>query len=192
MAISDWLTIIGLTLTTVAFLVGLFQYRQAQRWQALQFISNEMREFFANKDVRNVLLMLDVNQRPIDFTVQAEGEERLKTVIVSDEMIISALRTSQMREGKPITTEDGLIRDVFYTFFNYLTRFANYSEASQVIKYNDLHPFLAYWLEILTNKSNKRKSSEFADAIIKYLEFYEYNSILRMFEKYKNTKKRQW
>ena len=188
MTFSEWLTTIGLCATLIAFVVGLFQYRQAQRWQALRFVSNEIKNFFADRDVRNVLLMLDVNGRPIDFRVVANGEERFKTIVVSDEMIIAALRPPSLREDKSITSTDGLIRDTFNVFFEYLTRIGSYVEASRVINYDDFYPFLRYWLDILANRHNGRKSPLFAEIIAQHLEYYEYDSVQRMFLRHQDVK----
>lgn len=185
LSISDWIPIVGLLLTSTAFVAGLFQYRQAQRWKALEFISGEIKDFLTNRDVRNTILMLERNQRPITFVTQftneTNGEEKLVTVIVSDEMLLSTL-TYRQRKGS-VTKEEGLIRDTFNTFFFYLSNFNHYIQVFGLIKYSDLHPYLGYWLEILSNKTN-RKPAEFPEIVQRYLEDHRYSGVRELIVRY--------
>jgi hypothetical protein len=183
MSLSDLLGIVGITISSVAFFIGLFQYREGQRWKALEFVSNEIKEFFSHRDVVNVLKMLDVNRRPIEFHDAATN--KYQKISVSDELIISAFRTPEMRKGADITPTDGLIRDTFRSFFDYLARFSNYIEASGLIQYRDLHPFLGHWLAILCDEKYARKSPDFIAAVKTYLEYYHYRSVLTLFEHYR-------
>lgn len=183
MTISDWLGIIGIAISSVAFFMGLFQYREGQRWKALEFVSNEIKEFFSNRDVINVLKILDVNRRPIEFYDSLA--EKFEAISISDEDIISAFRTSNMRKGVAITPTEGLVCDTFRPFFDYLARFSNYMEASGLIQYQDIHPFLSHWLAILCDENYERKSPEFSNAVKTYLEYYHYKSVLRLFDHYK-------
>jgi hypothetical protein len=182
---SDWITIIGLLVTLTAFIAGLFQYRQAQRWKALEFISGEIKEFVANRDVRNTTLMLERNRRPINFlsqfTNESNGEEKTVTVIVSDEMILSTL-TYRLRKGS-VTKEEGYIRDTFNTFFFYLSNFNHYIQVFGLVKYSDLHPYLGYWLEILSGKTN-RKPAEFAEVVQQYLEDHRYYGVQQLIRRH--------
>ena len=108
---------------------------------------------------------------------------------MSDELIISAFRTPEMRKSADITPTDGLIRDTFRPFFDYLARFSNYIEASGLIQYQDIHPFLSHWLAILCDESYERKSPEFIMAVKTYLEYYHYRSVLSLFDYYKKWAK---
>nr|WP_044200500.1 hypothetical protein [Oscillochloris trichoides] len=183
---SDWITIIGLFVTSVAFIAGLFQYRQAQRWKALEFISGEMKEFISSRDVQNAIFMLEANRRPITFVTQfinkVDGDERLVTVVVSDEMILSTL--TYYLQNRSITKEEGLIRDTFNTFFFYLSNFNHYIQVFGLIKYSDLHPYLGYWLEILSEETD-RKPSNFPEVIQNYLKIRRYDGVRQLIGHYK-------
>lgn len=58
---------LGLILALLAFLTGLYQYRQGQRWTAIEFGSAEIKEFLADRDVRNAMMLLDYHEAPITF-----------------------------------------------------------------------------------------------------------------------------
>ena len=180
--ITDILTIIGLVLTFTAFLIGIIQYRQTQRWKALEFVSTEVKEFLANRDVQNALLMLDWNGRPITFLVQQDGKELLETITVTDEMVLMALRSPKERQDTPLTKRDGLIRDTFNILFDYLCRFNTYTEASGLLTYQDIQPFLGYWLEILS--SGRGKPARYASSVKAYLSSYRYIPVIQLLQKH--------
>jgi len=48
-------------------LVWRLQYRKADQWKRAEFLANEMKEFFDDPDVRNVLTMIDWGQRRVDL-----------------------------------------------------------------------------------------------------------------------------
>jgi amino acid permease len=50
---EHWLTIFGFVGTAVALVFGFYQYLKAEQWKQAEFLSKEMKEFFANRDVRN-------------------------------------------------------------------------------------------------------------------------------------------
>lgn len=65
MHLDDYLKILALLGASIAFCVGLFQYRKAQRWKRAEFLANEMKDFLANPRVEKALLLIDWTWRTI-------------------------------------------------------------------------------------------------------------------------------
>lgn len=170
---SEWLTLLGFVLALTTFVVGLFQYRQGQRWKALEFVSSEIKEFLRNPDARNAMQMLDYNGRPIHFIVPSPSGTAVKLIQVTDALVISALTTHLERGDRPITEDEGLIRQAFDTFFDYLAQFNHYIVGSNLIQYRDFHPYLSYWLAIMTDQNEQRKPRQFVSQLNRYLDVYD-------------------
>src|SRR2546429_1260550 len=62
-----WLTVVGSFGTACALVFGYFQYRKADRWKRAEFLAKEMKGFFSDPDVRNVLMMIDWAERRINL-----------------------------------------------------------------------------------------------------------------------------
>jgi hypothetical protein len=73
--LDDYLKIMALLGASIAFGVGLFQYRRAQRWKRAEFLANEMKEFFATPRVQKALLLIDWGRRRVQLLEDRTGDE---------------------------------------------------------------------------------------------------------------------
>src|SRR5689334_2842815 len=71
---EHWLSILGFGGSSFALIFGYFQYRKADQWKRAEFLAKEMKEFFEDSDVRNVLLMIDWAPRRINLFHAAETD----------------------------------------------------------------------------------------------------------------------
>src|SRR5712691_11440775 len=62
-----WLTMGGLLGTGAALIFGYLQYQKADRWKRAEFLAKEMKDFFGDPDVQNVLLMIDWSPRRVNL-----------------------------------------------------------------------------------------------------------------------------
>jgi hypothetical protein len=90
MQASDWISITGITSGVVVFIVGLLQYRKAQRWKRSEFVATEIKATFADKRVRVALFMLDWNQMKYDLSVDTNNDQH-RNVIVTDNDLQQAM-----------------------------------------------------------------------------------------------------
>jgi hypothetical protein len=174
-----WLTLGAMIGGAVAFIAGLMQYRQAQRWKRAEFVANEMREFKADPMVRNALTLLDWNERAVELFPREPDPEK-RCVRVEDHTIAQALVPHLTRcDFSPVEIA---LRDTFDRFFDRLERFEYFLEA-RLVHRREFAPYLAYWLDILGNEHNGRKSPEVVRAIWVYIDFYYggVTSLLRRF-----------
>jgi hypothetical protein len=187
MSFQDWISIIGLVGGVTAFIIGIQQYRNTQRWKVLEFVANEVKEFESNKSVQNAMLMLDWNARNIDFTSKSiTRESESKPLVVTDEDLAGAL-VPHSEKSSGFSDKEVLIRETFDDFFNYLSRFEHYIE-SRLVSYDDFHPYLRYWLEILSNNESRRKSSRLVTQIEEYIHVYDYRSVEQLIKRYRDFK----
>jgi hypothetical protein len=164
----------------VAFSVGLWQYRNAQRWKVLEFVAKEIKEFEQYPAVSNAMMMLDYEGMEIElFPERKEAKQRV--VEVREPLIVSSLIVKQQRD---FTDRELVIRDTFDEFFGYLERFDQYVETG-LVAYKDFHPYLRYWLGILAEARSGLKTEKLVIAVREFLTAFEYSGVLRLLDRYR-------
>ena len=143
----------------VGFLVGLFQYRRAQRWKKAEFLANEMKYFFATPRVQRALILIDWGSRR--FQLLESGAANTPQTLVTRKMQALGLRPHVLLgpaasddevfviEGtiarKGFTVEEAAIRDCYDAFLDGLEQFSSYVKTS-LVDINSLRPYLGYWI----------------------------------------------
>jgi hypothetical protein len=167
------LDIVKITGAATAFIVGLAQYRKAQRWKRAEFVANEVKEFNALHEVRNAKFMLDWTERYVDLYPEKEKPEE-RRVRVTDDILIAALAPHSRVKG---FTQDGArIRDTFDEFFGRLERFENFIAADLISK-EECEPYLAYWLDIIGMRGKDAPRRELARTLQTYIREYQYDGV---------------
>lgn len=185
MTASLVLDIVKLTGASVAFGVGLWQYRRAQAWKRMEFLAQQVEKFRADPMVKRVFLMLDWSERWIDFGLdsdfstfeigektlppeklpKAEGKHRITYKIVE-----SALTPHQARSSG-FTPVETAIRDHFDVFLDYLSHFETFIQAG-LVKPKEIGPYLNYWTNALAGNDNIDR--DMLCQFWRFVDFYRY------------------
>jgi hypothetical protein len=184
MNLDNWLKLIGIIGGLVAFAVGLWQYRRAQKWKRLEFVANEMKEFQSKRVIQNICWMLDWNEMKIEFHPEEKGGKD-RFINVKDELIKEALSIKREK----FSDEEIDIRHTFDEFFDCLEQFDHYI-ISGLVKYSEFHPYLAYWLCILTDKDSGRKKVSLIKAFEKFIDHFEYHGVQHLLDEYRKCAKK--
>ncbi len=186
MSLKDYLEIAGTILTLLAIIFGIVQYRKAQKWKRLEFISKEINDFENDKDVRNARFMLDWEETEVELYHEAsDWKYEKRFVLVDDDMIKASLTTyeNDPRQNEPYSDIEVCIRDTFDILFGYFEGFyANIKTG--LVSFEEYYPHIMYWLDILSNPENKYKDDEFKKLVHEFLEYYGYAGVLWMFEEH--------
>jgi hypothetical protein len=196
-ALGPGIQIIGLTGAAIAFLCGLYQYSQAQKWKRLEFVAQEMKAYESDPVVQIVFQMLDWGARVIPLLdarprgaptgeEEAEriddlnrsnsevtnGHDRSRWVRVTKEMVIGALEPHASHENSKAkyTAEEVRIRDCFDRFFDHWSRFGHYIQTG-LVEYGDCYPYLAYWLRTIYDEKSHR-DEDFRKSVQVYIASY--------------------
>jgi hypothetical protein len=184
MRFDDWLKLIGIMSGLVAFAVGLWQYRRAQKWKRLEFVATEMKEFQSKRAVQNAFLMLDWNDRVIEFYPEEEKESD-RVIEVDDKLIEEALSI----EDEEFSDAEIAVRDTFDEFFNCLEQFDHYV-ITGLVEYSEFHPYLAYWLGILTGQDSEKKPTSVIKAFAEFIDCFEYHGVQHLLDEYRKCAKK--
>lgn len=177
--VDEMLTAIGLFLTSFALLKGIIEYQKAQKWKKQEFLAKEVKEFFDDWNVKRMLRLLDWNK--IDISL-AEGEllsnPEQKSVILIDADLFQAWKHhSEVLQG--YEEKEALIRHIFDDGLPKLALFYQYTQ-SGLISTEDLKPYLTYWIQLIGDKNNGRKSPELWTQLWQYIEQYGYPDIQKL------------
>jgi hypothetical protein len=172
---ENYIQLGGLIIGAIVFIVGLLQYRAAQKWQRLQFAANEVRTFEAKHSTLCAMVMLDWIQKSVELFPERE-EEKLRWVTVNDAMLIRALDTVNVDH---FTEDETAIRLTMDEFFGDLERFGAYV-ATGLLQYEDFHPYISYWLAILKTGVGKSDPARFSETAQQFLKVYRYGGVLKL------------
>jgi hypothetical protein len=108
--------LLALVGASIAFVVGLFQYRITQRWKRAEWVAQEMKDFFGDPSVKTALQLLDWGSRSAElFPNRTNLEDRF--VKVGDDDLAKALAYHSDRpEG--FTPTEAALRDLFDHFLD--------------------------------------------------------------------------
>lgn len=176
-------SVFGTGLALFTFWRGFEQYQSDQKWKRTEFVSQQVKEFEACPDVRNVMLMLDWNARPIRIP------EAYPLVLppdnffpVNDMVLCDALDACNLEEGMP--TSETYIRDAFSKFLDYLERFEIHIK-TQLATQEQLEPYLRYWLNLLSPKQAlHRKADRFYDLLWRFIDSHGYIHMRELMQRY--------
>jgi hypothetical protein len=145
----------------------------------LEFVAQEMKEFWNQPAVAKTTLMLDYENLPVELFPEKAADQR--SVRVDEALIIDAL---VVRQKRGLSEVEVAVRHAFDQFFAHLERFDQYVE-SGLVRYADFHAYLRYWLGILANADSGLKSERLVSAVRDFLVAFEYRGVLRLFDRYK-------
>jgi hypothetical protein len=170
-----------LALTVIAvptFVIGLMQYRSAQRWKRVEFLAGEAKKFFSDPVNKKAMKMLDWNGRPIIFD-KPDGSKQVEIIDWNDLAI--ALRPGT--DDRSSTEFDELqveLRDIFWDFFDALSDFEIYIKTG-VVSEKEVKPYVIYWVHHI----NEELSGNLKTSILGFLECYGYQEVLDLLKRYK-------
>jgi hypothetical protein len=194
-----------------AFGFAIFQYRKSAKWKKLEFIANEVKEFESDPVIRNALLMIDWGERKINLDpvsgveesdlITVEREDQWKALLPhplknrknypnyqSTKFGGGGLENSRaVKEGKNaprFRPEEAKIRDTYDVFLTRLDRFYTFIDA-KLIDAEDLHPFIKYWLDAITENTEPENDAEWRCTLLSYIIFYKYSGVKLLLEDYK-------
>jgi len=197
--LDDYLKILGLLGTLTAFGVGLFQYRNAQRWKRAEFVANEMKDFLAAPRVQKALLLIDWGHREIPLLENRAPDE--SQVIVTRQMQTMGLRphilldrtgsdpetfvVDESVSGEGFSPAQAAIRDCYDAFLDGLERFASYAKAG-LIDISSLRPYIGYWVADISSATENADDAAWCAALLTYISFYRFDDVLWLFDAFDN------
>jgi hypothetical protein len=172
--LKDWIEyfvkLAGIALTSLAFLLSYNTYKNAQTWKEAEFTSLKFKEFSENKAHIAVVHMLDYSEREILFPDGTSYD-------VTDDLLYKALVIDTINSNfNSIHTK---VRDTFDEYLEQLSNFNRYGKA-ELIKYDNMKPYLQYELAIFADSLNSRKEFYIKKRICDFIYYYHYQDVIEL------------
>ncbi len=121
---KDWVAAGTLAVAILVAIRGLVEYIKAQRWKRLEFVAGQVKDFRTDPACRNVVVMLDYNERPVELFPSAKDYAD-RYVVVTDDVLKTALTYHVDRPECSYTPTETAIRDSFDAFLTDLNSLRN-------------------------------------------------------------------
>ena len=166
-------------IATVVFARGVVEYRNAQKWKRAEWVASEMKDFFQDPNVRNALTMLDWKDRRLPLLLAAPTRDTEKTFEYEEGMLLHALSSATRPQEHDYTDPELSIRDSFDRLLDAFERMDSFVQAG-LVSPNELRPYLRYWLGIIADPTNPKKSSNVRARLWAYIDDYGYDGVQRL------------
>jgi hypothetical protein len=173
-------TILTLIIGVIGLTKALVEYTRAQKWKKAEFLAKEVKDFYADKSVQRALLMLDWNIISIPLFDSEMKSNNQKTFDFDDEIFEKALKH---HNETTFVENETIVRKTMDDFLVKLSMFQNYID-SGLIKTKDLKPYFDYWIELIGNDKLDRKSKGKFEQLWRFINYYEYRQIIKLFDNF--------
>jgi hypothetical protein len=163
-----------------AFINGLWQYRDAQKWKRNEFLVKEITEYEKNQYVINAQAVLDSNGQTIDLPPK-DASDTMPSMVVDSNTLTRAL--SILDPAKPLTTAETRIRESFDIFLSNLEKFNNFINSGLVRK-KEIEIYLRYWLKIVGDKTSPKLTDTARTQLWNYIKDNDYPGVLELLKKF--------
>jgi hypothetical protein len=174
----DQLKAVALVGVSIAFVVGLFQYRKSQRWKRAEWVAQEMQAFFSDPAVNSALRLLDWSTRRVDLFPDRQDPAQRFVVVRDDDLAKALARHSDRPEG--FTDVEAALRDLFDHFLDRLERINSFVEA-RLVSLRDVRPYLDYWAEHVVCAGVGRPKVARLVQLQRYIRYYGYSGVEALF-----------
>lgn len=181
----DLISKLAFAATIALFVIGLWQYRQAQKWKREEFLITAVKEFSDSKVVRNARHMLDSlalfkDGRKIELFPDAEVLEK-RRVFVTNEEIYEALTPTPHEDLARDDDHAVVIRECFDAFLSELITFYHHIEQKLITK-EGLRANIGYWIDLLGPDGGLRP--DYHRRIFAYAETYGMTEVEELIRAY--------
>jgi hypothetical protein len=165
--------LLTLLLASMGGAFALWRWMVEQKWRRVQHAQSLIKTFHERPNTIKAFEIIDT-EGDVEFSVQ--NTKKREVVDITDRFLIGALSTFDQQGGN--TEKELIVRDILDDFFSDLSTFQSHIEAD-LIKLQDIRPYLEYWMRELTDRGRLRKHP-FAEQTAKYLAFFGYNRVLAL------------
>jgi hypothetical protein len=163
------------------FLRGLYEYRNAQKWRRAEWVAAEMKEFFQDPYIRNALTMLDWTDRRLPLLLAAPSSTAEQTFEYKEGMLLHGLSSRSSPQQRDYSDAELSIRDSFDRLLDALERIDSFVRAA-LVNPVELKPYLRYWIDVIGDPKNPKKSPEARHRLWAYIDDYGYDGVQALFK----------
>lgn len=193
-AASVLLDATGLVGASVAFCIGLVQYRRAQQWKRAEFLAKEMKELASDLRATIALTMVDWPERLIRLYALGDAKDETLT-LVTYAMQSRALRPHVINGGADgervqapqgvdglgsYSREETLIRDCYDALLDRMDRLGAYLNR-RLVAAEDIAPYIGYYVDDIAEMTTDPTEALWTISLLTYIHFYHFTNVPALF-----------
>ncbi len=173
-SVSNLIEISKIVGASVAFGIGLRQYRKSEAWKRLEFVAAEMEKFYNDIAVKSALTMLDWRRKEMAL-FKFRDQNDVKRVVVDYALVASSLG---IQPEFAYDKRQSAIREIFERLLEFLARFEGFVSAGLIQK-SDLNPYLDYWMKLLAgcDAHSPEVTKKVLPDLWKFIDYYGYRDV---------------
>ncbi|MDQ8015104.1 MAG: hypothetical protein REI96_21845 [Flavobacterium nitrogenifigens] len=179
--IDQAIKILTTFLAFVLAIKAIIEYKKTQKWKKNEFLAKEIKDFFADREVKKTLLILDWNRIDLPLYDNEIPENNTRSIFYIDEI---HLANSLSTEPESVfTDEETIIRKSIDEFLVKLSMFQNYID-NKLITTKDLKPYLEYWINMIGDRNKAQKNPMYIENLWKFIKRYEYSQVIKLLKSF--------
>ena len=171
---------ISLVISLFSLAVACAAFAVNQKWKKLEFVGQEVRNFRRDPLNRDAMKMLDWN-KAYYLHPQLFEDGSPKQIKIDDAAILEGL--GKINGKQSYSVESKYVRDCFDQFFDSLEVLETHIE-QKLVPFEQYQPYFKYYVDIMMNKTNKRKSAEVKAAFLEHMNAFGYDKALTFCNRY--------
>lgn len=164
--------IITLLVTGISVLIAASSFFSTNQWKKFEHMSSKISSFSSNRSVKLVNQFLDYNKSGVQLDSGIYS-------VVTDDLLYEALVIDTIRGD--FSPSEYKVRNAFDEYFEEVSSL--YRETKYgVIEVEYIKPYLSYYIEIIANPQNTKKSRELKQRIWDYINYYGYSDVKELYK----------
>ena len=184
---ADWIPVLSLAATSIAIIVGIYEYNRRERWKQKIILSNFLEEFHSDRRNRSALNMLNYDGGVVDLfpeydldTLQIDGETVPSFQRVSFSEVALSL-TCDPEKMKNMDMKLFRIRGIFNYMLNDLEKL-NLFMKGKLFKPEDVFPFIDYYIDIISGQNKNFHDDPHVLELRKYIVAFDFEEAQELIE----------
>lgn len=165
----------------VAFVLGLREYREDQRWKRLALFTDQLQAFESEPAIGGALAMLDYREPRICVPEEWVPDPARRCYRATDSLMLGAL--SAVMEGRVLSDEE---YQVIYALDRLLTALdrIDYLHQEGFLGAEVQHPTVAYWIYLISDRRASTRPPAVHRKLCDYVREMDYAGALRLVTHY--------
>lgn len=164
----DWekfAKIVGIIATIIGVWYTAIQYKASEKWKRAEFVVQEVK-IFSDAECTKLI------DQTLDYTITMNYKYHDSYVDIDEDKFLKALDTVDQE----YTGTAFILRNAFDCYFDRLSLFNRYIK-SEVMTFEEIKPYLEYYIKIIADTTNVRISAESRKQLWIFIEKYEFTDV---------------
>lgn len=170
----------AIIIAAISLALAIWTFLTNREWKKLEFVGQEIRHFRQNTANQCAMKMLDWNAAKFRHPdIYKDGNP--VRLMITDKEILRGL--GPINQDGRYSEEEKFVRDCFDAFFDSLEVLETHVEQG-LVSFDRYEPYLRYYVDIMMDEGNTRKSAEIRHALQEHMRVFGYDKAERFCKRF--------